>query len=288
MIFDYTDTTLLGQHKTWSQVRRDWLLAVLTFLAAAFWWCPICVEPSLDLPVWIPVVLVFLWAGFATILSGGRWFRIVLACTLGSMVGMIAGFVTFPTSDGITASYEPIVTCIGTAVIFVISLITAFIARHISGQRESLRRVAWVLLYFFLALGPIALALTPLLVTARIKRNDRAAEARFIALKGAVEASALEAGSADRICDEALLKRNYLGPRFSDSDWHYIAGNYVRQDGYVFGISCHEGSKGYTIDAYPKEPVGYGSRHFCADATGKSGCGTKSTPLGEACIPCAK
>lgn len=292
MIFDYSDTTLLGPYKMVSQMREEWLLTVLTFLASAFWWCPICVEPSLNLPAWIPVVLVFLWTGFATILSGGRWFRIVLACTLGSIAGMATGFVTFPTSDGIIASYEPFATGVAAVVLLVISLIAALIARQVSVflfvQREGLRRALGVLLCFFFALGPISLALTPPLVNARIKRNDRAAEARFIALKRAVEASAFEARNLDRMCDGSLLKRHYSGPQFSDSDWQYIAGNYVKQDGYVFGIWCNERSRGYTIDAYPKETVGYGSRRFCADESGKIGCGADWNDSREACVPCAK
>jgi hypothetical protein len=80
-------------------MRNAEFLVVATFLAAAFWWCPICATPSLDLPFWIPLVLTPLWMAFATILCGGRWGRITLACTFGSTGGMIAGFTIFPTSD---------------------------------------------------------------------------------------------------------------------------------------------------------------------------------------------
>lgn len=285
MIFDYPDTTILGAQKTLSQMRSTWLLAILTFPAAAFWWCTICATPSLDLPFWIPLVLTLLWTGFATILSDGRWLRIVLACTFGSTAGMIAGFTIFPTSD-IAATHEPLGVAIGTPVIFVIALLPGLIARKISVQRTSVRCVLWALLSCMFVLGPVILALTPPLLTARIKQNDQVAQERFLALRSAAERTAVEARSPDLICDGAAIKRHYSGPPFSDSDWHYIAGNYVREDGYAFGIWCHQ-QGGYTIDVSPKEPIGYGSRHSCTDETGRTGCGmSPQRPPRETCAPC--
>lgn len=195
------------------------------------------------------------------------------------------GFYDLSYKRYIAASYEPLVIAVGTPVIFVIALIPGLIARRTSVQRKSQRSVLWVLLSCMFVLGPVTLALTPPLVAARIKRNDKAAQERFVALKSAVEKTAVEAGSPDLICDGAAIERHYSGRPFSDSDWRYIAGNYVKEDGYSFGIWCHQ-QGGYTIDAFPEVPVGYGSRHFCTDETGKFGCGMEQRYPREACTAC--
>jgi hypothetical protein len=122
----------------------------------------------------------------------------------------------------------------------------------------------------------VALALTPPLVENRVARNDRAAVMRFEALRSAVEQTVAEAGDSERVCDGKALRRHYFGPSFRDEDWQRIVGNYVQQDGYVFGLNCHD--EGNTIDAWPKRGKADGTLHFCADATGKLGCGGKVDP----------
>jgi len=134
------------------------------------------------------------------------------------------------------------------------------------------------------AVGPVGLALTPVLVARRVARNDAIAEKRFTALKGAVEETWAEPDGARRVCVAQGLKAHYFGPPFSDDDWRRIAGNYVEQDGYVYMIYCDE--RGYTIDVRTKRPTvyGYGSRIFCTDQSKRIGCGSEQ--FWNKCEPC--
>jgi len=96
-----------------------------------------------------------------------------------------------------------------------------------------------------------------------------------------------EAGDPGRICEGRALKRHYSGPPFTEEDWRRIAGNAVKQDGYYFMVYCHE-QGGYTIHAIPWGGKGDGTRQFCADESGKVGCGMTWNRSRNACIPCTK
>jgi len=91
----------------------------------------------------------------------------------------------------------------------------------------------------------------------------------------------------DRICNGSFVKQNYNGPPFNESDWRFIAGNYVREDGYEYGIWCHQQS-GYTIDVHPLREKQDGSKKFCTDETGRLGCEAKWIPFRVSCQPCEK
>ena len=145
----------------------------------------------------------------------------------------------------------------------------------------------WIALIGCVAFGPVTLALTPPPVAHRVARTDRIAAQRFESLKNAAEQAAIEAGDSDSICAGSVLKPHYFGPTFSEGDWRYIAGNYVMHDGYAFGIWCHQ-QGGYTIDAYPLRIKGDGTRRFCADESGKVGCGIEWNRSRMACLPCTK
>jgi hypothetical protein len=110
-------------------------------------------------------------------------------------------------------------------------------------------------------------------------RNDRLATARFASLKNAVERTAAEAGDSKGICDGSALRRHYSGPPFSDDAWRRIAGNYVKEDGYMFMLYCHE-TDGYKIDARPARVRGDGTRQLC--------CRVERNRTGHACLPCTK
>lgn len=266
-------------------MRRDIVLVVLTVAGSAFCWWPVTVEQNLNLPAWLPLIFVTLATGLSTILSAGRWLRFLVASGIGTFAGLLSGMVLWPPSDPIAGSYEGIVLLVGTSAAVLVSLVVALAIRKVSVTNKMGRRTLWIAVVCCVAFGPIALALTPPLVAKRIAHNDRIAAERFESLKKAVEQTWADVDGRERICDGAALKHNYSGPPFSESEWQLIAGNYVQQDGYVFGVYCHE-KNGYTIDAWPKLERGYGTRHFCTDESGSVGCGMEWNRSRYACIPC--
>jgi hypothetical protein len=242
-------------------MKRDTLLILLTAAGSALCWWPAAIEPSVDFPRWILLVLVALMTGMATILSNGRWLRFVVVSTVGAFAGLWAGFVLFPPSDGIARSYAPLAIAAATMAAFVVSLLAGLVGQNLSASRKTLRRSAWLAFVACVGFGPIALALTPLLVAHRVATNDRMAAERFESLKSAVEETIAESADPAHICDGQNLKRHYSGPAFSDQDWERITGNYVTQDGYVFMVSCRE-KDGYKIEAWPARGKADGTRRF--------------------------
>jgi hypothetical protein len=253
---------------------RDTLLVALTVAGSALCWWPVIIQPNLDLPfLWLPLALVAITTGLATALSGKSWLRFVAASIAGTFAGMLAGFLILPLTDGIEAAYSPIAVAVGTAAAVPVSLVGGGAMRNVSLSNERLRRAAWVVFLGCVAFGPVALALTPPVVAYRVARNDRIAAERFEALKDAVAQAMAEAGGRAHTCLGRAFKRQYSGPPFSESDWWYISGNYVKQDGYVFMVNCYS-EVGYTIDAFPARAKGDGTRHFyfCTDGTGRVDC----------------
>jgi hypothetical protein len=120
------------------------------------------------------------------------------------------------------------------------------------------------------AFGPITVIVTPPLVAQRVARNDRVAAERMASLNRAGLRIIAELGDPQLICDQSTLESHYFGPPFRERDWRYIAGNYVKRDGYIFGIYCHQGT-GYLIDARPERRQGDGTHTFCADERGTIG-----------------
>jgi hypothetical protein len=252
-------------------MNRDTLLVILTVAGSALCWWPAAIEPSIDFSRWILLILVALMTGLSAILSNGHWLRFVIASAVGVFAGMWSGFVLFPPSDGIARSYAPLVIDLATLATALVSLLAGLVGRRLSMLRKNHRRAVWLAFGCCVAFGPVAVALTPSLVTHRVARNDRAAAERFESLKNAVERTIAEAGDPERICDGQMLRRHYSGLPFSDEDWERITGKYVKQDGYVFMVYCHEKS-GYRIDAWPARGKADGTRRFCTDESGKIGC----------------
>jgi len=230
-------------------------LIVLTAAGSALCVWPAAIEPSIDFPRWILLVLIALITGLATILSNARWLHFAVASTVGVLAGLGTALLLFPPSDDISASYYPLFSVAAAMVVFVVSLLVALLCRNLSASRKTLRRSVWLLFASCVAFGPIALALTPSLVRHRVATNDRIGVERFESLKSAIEGTVAEGGDPARICDGQSLKRHYSGPPFSDQDWKRITGNYVKQDGYVFMVYCRE-QGGYTIDAWPSRGKG--------------------------------
>jgi hypothetical protein len=208
------------------------VLVVLSVVASALFWWPLCIQPNLGVPRWIPLVLIALWTGLATALSRKHWPRFVFASSIGTFAGLFGGYAIWPNPDGIAASYELLVVLVMTVEAAFTSLFAGLVARKVSVQNENRQHPLWVPLLCCAAFGPIALALTPPLVASRVARNDRLAAERFAGLKNAVETTWAGSGDRSAICDGQVLKEHYAGPPFSGQDWHYIVGNYVNVSQY--------------------------------------------------------
>ena len=264
------------------------LLVVLSVIGSALWWWPVIMDPNLELPDWLPLAFVGLSTGLSTILSGGRWRRFLAVSVIGAVAGLCGGYAIWWPSDPIAGPWVPIDVVVGTLATALVSFVACLSVRKIPIPTETIRRAMWIALAVCFAFGPATLAITPSLVARRVAHNDRVAEERFLSLKRAVYQTVAERGGPAAICDGASLKRHYSGPPFSEKDWHFIAGNYVKQDGYVFGIwiYCPEPAQ-YAIDAWPVRERGYGTRRFCTDASGRVGCELDGTSK-EECLACKK
>jgi len=267
-------------------MRRDKLLIALTGTGSALCWWPLAINPSLDLPVWAPFVCIATCTILAAGLCSGHWLRFAFASSVGTFAGLAAGSAIWP-SDPIGAAYAPFIIAVATLVAALVSLVASLIGRTVALSMQKRPAAVWFALSCCVAVGPIALALTPPLVAHRITRNDRVAAERFTALKNAVERTVAATGSSSRICDGLALRRGYSGPPFSDEDWHRITGNYVRQDGYIFMVYCRE-KGGYTIDAHPATEKGAGMRRFCTDESRGVGCSVEWNRSRYACLPCTQ
>jgi hypothetical protein len=267
-------------------MRRDMLLVSLTVVGAGLCWWPEIIEPNLDLPVWLALVLVALCTGLTSLLSDHRW-RFVVAAGVGSLAGLCSGMALWPPSDPIAASYGLFVIAAGAGASLVVSVSALLLAALLRNWGERHGVAVWIALVCAVAAGPLLLAATPPVVAYRVAHNDRLARERFLLLKDAVERAIAENGPGEAFCDGQVLRRFYTGPRFSDESWRYIVGNFVKQDGYMFGINCLGGRGVYTIDAMPARGKADGTLRLCTDQTKIVGCEEQSVDGQTRCVPCA-
>jgi hypothetical protein len=267
---------LLSMRK--AAMTRNRILLLLAFVGSAVCWWPVIIEPSLDFPRWILLVLVTFISGTSILLSDGRgWPAFVAATAGGSFAGLLSGFMLWPLSDGISQSYSLFVVLIGTAAAAAAALIggsAAFLAVRKGWLSSGAAKNAWwVVLGLCLAFGPALFAITKPLVKRRMARNEAVAAIRFASLKNALELARADRGAADSLCAGPTLEKYYSGPPFTKEDWIRIAGNYVEEEKYVYMISCRQPGK-YLLEARPKMPrvYGYGVRIFCADQSGAVAC----------------
>jgi len=267
-------------------MNRDRLLVILTTAGSAICWWPVIVHPSLDLPWWLPLVIIGLYNGLAACLSNRSWLS-VLGCVVGSAVGTFAGIFTGFLIWSFEDPLVPLgyVMVLGSLAVILVSILAGLAGFKLSVSNENRRRAVWLVLLCCVASGPVALALTPPLVAVRVARNERIASQRFASLKNAVKRTMAESSGAGRLCDGSALQRRYSGPPLSAEDWRFITGNYVKRDGYVFMIYCRE-QGGYTIVAGPAREKADGNRGFCTDESGKMGCGMQWNRSRNACTPC--
>jgi hypothetical protein len=266
-------------------MRRNGFLAGLVAIGSVLSWWLLSIDPSLDLPLWLTLTVLALYPILSTILSRERWWLFLVASALGTIAGMISGFMIWPPDPLFWEGGQIVLIAMAAAFIF-LALIVGLALRRVTVSNEGLRLAVWIMLASCVAYGPILLALTPSLVAKRVVRNDRLAAERFEALRVAAERTNAEPGGVARICDGKTLKQHYSGPPFSDTDWKYIAGNFVTEDGYDFGVEIYCPEPGlYMIEAMPVREKGDGTRRFCADVSGGIGCGMGDH---EKCLPCVK
>ena len=270
-------------------MKRNLILALLLGATAAISWLPLILEPSLDIPGWVPLVVIGLGAGFAAFISG-RWVRYLFIAALFTLAGLLTGYRVWPLEDGIAQSYAGFASLAVTLAVAVCCLVTGLIGRALSRLNMTPRSGAWVLLAGCAAFGPAALAVRPELIAMRVAHNNALAARRFTSLKTAVEHVRTKQGGAASICDGQSLKNSYSGPQLSDRSWRYLAGNYVKEDGYLFGIwiDCSQPDH-YIIDARPNRAKADGTKELCTDQSGKVGCGVEwnGNTKREECAACS-
>ncbi len=263
------------------------VLAVLIAMCSGLCWLPLSIEPSLDLPSWIPLLSVALCTGIAILLNNERWLLFLFTSGIGALGGLCLGYAIWWPRDPIAGPLVPYSIAVNTIIALIVSLMAGFVARKISISTYTNRTASWIALVGVVAFGPVLLLLTPPLVARRMTRDDRLATERFESLKSAVERTVTEGGDQKRICDGSALRQHYAGPPFSHDDWRRITSNYVKQDGYVFMIYCRE-KNGYTIAVRPDRDRGDGTRQLCTDESRRLGCPVEWDRSRYACLPCIK
>src|ERR1700683_1419183 len=143
------------------------MIFVVVAASAVCWW-PMIIEPTLDLAWWVPLSVVALCSGFATILSGGRWLLFTVVSAAATLVGLLAGSTIWPLEDGITQSYSGIVAIVAALEVFFASLVIGLLALLVPVPNGKLRRVVWLAFLCVAAFGPVALAVRPPIVAHRL------------------------------------------------------------------------------------------------------------------------
>jgi hypothetical protein len=201
-------------------MRRATVLVVLITVGSALCWWPVIMQPNLDLPFWwLPLTLIALGAGFATILSNGRWVYFMAASFLGTFAGALSGFVIWRPTDRIDASFVQVVTVSAVLASIPMSVVAGITLRRARLSNEKARHAVWFALVCCVAFGPVTTTVTPPLVAQRVVHNDRLAAERMASLSRAAQQTIAETGDPQRICDQSTLERHYSGPPFRERDW---------------------------------------------------------------------
>jgi hypothetical protein len=142
-------------------MRSDMVLTFLVVMGSALSWLPICWEPSLELPPWIPLLCVAFCTGLSTALNRKHWPLFVLASGMGTFGGLCFSVaIGFPI-DPIGRSYAPLLIPVITIIAVIGSLFASFVVLTIRISPATNRTALWVALLGVVAFGPVALSLTP-------------------------------------------------------------------------------------------------------------------------------
>jgi hypothetical protein len=167
-------------------------------------------KPSLYLPGGFPLVIVALLTAFSTILSCGHWPRFMVSSAVGTFVGLWTGWAIWKPIHSIAASYVLLGIGVATLAALLVSLTVGLAVRKVSLSNERWRVPFWISLACCLAMGPIALALTPSLIARRVSRNERVAAERFQSPKSARRANQ----SRNRQSKESLRRLGFEASLF--------------------------------------------------------------------------
>lgn len=266
------EATKVGKHSGPMQM-SEFRLVTASFLISTLCRLPYFVEPGAGLPERIPDVCLVLSAGLCTILNGRRWRPFVLSSAAGTFAGFWIGLAMGWPKDPEAAAWFFVILGIETAFAALVSLVGGFMASFLPAVPSNVRKALWLALVAMAAFGPVGLALTPRLTAKRLANNERWAVERVVSLQRAAQRVAVaNLLQPSKMCDGEVLRRNYTGRAFSEKDWQRIVGNYVKQDGYAFGIYCPRPNGGYSIHALPANSSD-GTREICTDETGRLGGG---------------
>ena len=158
---------------SWHRVacmQRNTLLIVMVAVGSALCWWPVIIQPSLGLPVWsTPLILIALITGLGTTLSDEGWRWLMTASVVGGFVGICCGFKLWWPVDSIEASYVGFAIGLATLLsiaVSVIAVVAGVVLRETKIATKN-RRWTWGVFLACFAFAPVAVALTPLLVSLR-------------------------------------------------------------------------------------------------------------------------
>ena len=118
-------------------MRRNAVLVLLVVAGSSICWWPVTKEPSLDLPAWVPLIVIALCCCLATILARGKWLRFVAASSFGALINYVLTLVVlqhFPRTPPQVAALLGI--AVGTGVNFMASRYLVFRATHVRLDKE--------------------------------------------------------------------------------------------------------------------------------------------------------
>jgi hypothetical protein len=104
-------------------MRKEILLLILTATGSALCWWPVILQPSIDLPLLVPIAIFAAITSLATALLEKRRARIAVAAIVGSFVGSSLGFMVLPFTDEIGHTYWPFATMVITLAAVVVSTV---------------------------------------------------------------------------------------------------------------------------------------------------------------------
>ena len=127
-------------------MRKEILLLILTATGSALCWWPVILEPSIDLPLLVPIAIFAVITSLATVLLEKRRARIAVAAIVGSFVGSSLGFMVLPFTDEIGHTYWPFATMVITLAAVVVSTVLILAMRTVTVANEAVRRLLWLAL----------------------------------------------------------------------------------------------------------------------------------------------
>jgi len=277
-------------------MRRNALLILMTMLGAMLCWWALIQNPGALLPLWfifVPIALVALGTGLATILANRVWPCFFAGSAAGTLGGLYTGAMIWPIKDSEAAGIFAFFILPIAVVTALLSVGAELVGRRMSVTNPRTRRAIWVAFIGYCALGPAVLLLTPPLFPILLAHNDHIATKRFDGLKSAVARTVAEDSSFLQTCNGRALSSRYSGPRISRSDWDHIAGKdgiqprgAAVEGGYNYLVACYENGA-YTITAKPVLERSAGTLIFCADQTGTPKCGIRWESHRFECMPCS-